>query len=360
MIKVLWISNIPSPYKIELMNMLGRKVDLTSYFEYAKANDRDDKWYGKEFDNFRYKYLENKWFVEILKLFSSDYDVLINSDYSSIICILATIIFRIKGKKVVLQADGGIPVNRGIIMNKMISMVMKLSNAYLSSGYETDKYFNYYGINKNIMHYRFSSLNKIDIDNNKKYYENKCELKNKYNLNNKKVFLSVGQPIHRKGFDILIKAYDKIKTDNTILLIVGGKLQEDNLKLIDELKIDSIKNIEFLVKEDLSIVYGLSDYFVLATREDIWGLVINEAMSFGLPIISTNRCVAAVEFNKICNNAKIVEVEDIDGLANSMQKLLTDDNYAKILGGRSIAGIKDFVIENTAKDYYNAIKEINK
>ena len=48
MIKVLWISNIPSPYKIELMNMLGKKVDLTSYFEYAKANDRDDKWYGKQ------------------------------------------------------------------------------------------------------------------------------------------------------------------------------------------------------------------------------------------------------------------------------------------------------------------------
>ena len=151
-----------------------------------------------------------------------------------------------------------------------------------------------------------------------------------------------------------------MKTDDTMLLLVGGKLQEDNLKLIDDLKIDSIKNVEFLTKEELSIVYGLSDYFVLATREDIWGLVINEAMSFGLPIISTDKCVAAVEFNNLCNNAEIVHVEDIDALANSMQKLLTDDNYAKILGGRSIAGIKDFVIENTAKDYYNAIKEINK
>ena len=294
MIKVLWISNIPSPYKIELMNMLGKKVDLTSYFEYAKANDRDDKWYGKQFDNFKYKYLENRWISEIFKLFSSDYDILINSDYSSIICILATIIFRIKGKKVILQADGGIPVDRGTIMKKVIYMVMKLSNTYLSSGYETDKYFNYYGINENIVHYRFSSLDKSDIDNNKKYYDNKFKLKEKYNLHNKKVFLSVGQPIYRKGFDILIKAYDKVKTDDTMLLIVGGKLQEDNLKLIDDLKIDSIKNVEFLTKEELSIVYGLSDYFVLATREDIWGLVINEAMSFGLPIISTDKCVASV------------------------------------------------------------------
>ena len=122
MIKVLWISNIPSPYKIELMNLLGKKVDLTSYFEYAKANDRDDKWYGKDFNNFKYQYLEDKWFFSIIKLLFSDYDILINSDYSSIICILATIIFRIRGKTVILQADGGIPKDRGFIINKFYKL----------------------------------------------------------------------------------------------------------------------------------------------------------------------------------------------------------------------------------------------
>ena len=43
MIKVLWISNIPSPYKIELMNLLAKEVNLTCLFESEKEKDRNDK-----------------------------------------------------------------------------------------------------------------------------------------------------------------------------------------------------------------------------------------------------------------------------------------------------------------------------
>ena len=355
MIKVLWISNIPSPYKIELMNLLGKKVDLTSYFEYAKANDRDDKWYGKDFNNFKYQYLENKWFFSIIKLLFSDYDILINSDYSSIICILATIIFRIRGKTVILQADGGIPKDRGFIINKLISVIMKLSNCFLSSGYETDKYFNYYGVSENIYHYRFSSLTKNDIENNFALISKKSELKDKNGLSNKKIFLSIGQPIYRKGFDVLIKAYSKIENNNTFLFIVGGDLPEDNKKLIKDLGIINIRNIEFLEKNKLAALYAMSDYFVLATREDIWGLVINEAMSFGLPIISTDKCIAAVEFNNYFNNGIIVPTDNVDVLSKAMNRLLENQELVNMYSNNSLHGIKEYSIENTANDYYYAI-----
>ena len=50
------------------------------------------------------------------------------------------------------------------------------------------------------------------------------------------------------------------------------------------------------------------------TREDIWGLVINEALAAGLPVITTNRCGAGLELIKNNENGFLVNVEDIDEL----------------------------------------------
>ena len=49
-----------------------------------------------------------------------------------------------------------------------------------------------------------------------------------------------------------------------------------------------------------------ADVFVMPTREDIWGLVINEAMAYGLPVVSTDKCIAALELVKNGRNGYII------------------------------------------------------
>ena len=74
-----------------------------------------------------------------------------------------------------------------------------------------------------------------------------------------------------------------------------------------------LKNINFLEfekKEVLYKYYKAADLFILPTREDIWGLVINEAMAHGLPVITTKKCVAGMELVIKGVNGEIVEVED--------------------------------------------------
>ena len=55
-----------------------------------------------------------------------------------------------------------------------------------------------------------------------------------------------------------------------------------------------------------------ADIFVHPTETDVWGLVINEAMAHGLPIITTDGCVAGLELVKNNDNGFIIPVNNID------------------------------------------------
>ena len=68
--------------------------------------------------------------------------------------------------------------------------------------------------------------------------------------------------------------------------------------------------IDFLQTSELKQYYKLSDIFVLPTKYDVWGLVVNEAMSQGLPVISTSACVAAIELVSNGYNGYVIDRVD--------------------------------------------------
>jgi len=87
--------------------------------------------------------------------------------------------------------------------------------------------------------------------------------------------------------------------------------------------------------------------FVLPTREDIWGLVINEAMAYGLPVITTDRCVAGLELVEDGVNGFIVPVKDVKLLAEKMNELLAADTAA--MGAVSLDKVREYTIEGMVR-----------
>ena len=67
--------------------------------------------------------------------------------------------------------------------------------------------------------------------------------------------------------------------------------------------------MSFMTKKELADWYQAADLFVMPTREDVWGLVVNEAMAYGLPVISSDMCGAASEMVKNGYNGYIFENE---------------------------------------------------
>lgn len=331
--KVLFVVNIPSPYRIDFFNELNKYCDLTVLFERKTASDRNELWYNNKFD-FNGIFLKSKNIgneaslsFEVIKYIKKGYDMIILGGYSSPTSMIASIYMKMHKIPYILNADGGFINFNERKINKMIKNYFISSASYwLSSGKETNKYLIYYGAKEErIYNFPFTSVREFDIVKNPITIERKKELKKEMNVPYDKVILSIGQFIPRKGFDWMIESYKNL--EHTVgIYIIGGQVTNEYVLLKDKYKMDNLHFVDFQDKENIKRWYQLSDLFVLPTREDIWGLVINEAMSQGIPVITTNKCIAGLELIENYENGYILDNFKEENLLKTTNEILNLNN----------------------------------
>lgn len=355
---VVWLTRSSAKYKMDLLDEIGKEVNLTILFIEHKNKQRARGFYSDMSGNYKIVWLNE--FSEV-KEHIQKADIFVDSYYASKWGYYCTGIAKRYGIPTVLYADGGIAVKRFFLIEKMINHFMNRHDYILSSSEVTDKYFNYYLKKpKKTYHYHMSSLKEQDILTNKKYFEDKDKYKKELNLQDF-TFISVGQMIPRKGFDILLKAYaESGLNSSTKLLMIGGKPYEELVKLKEELGLTNASFIDAIPKEKLNKYYAASDAFVFTTREDIWGLVVNEALSFGLPMISSDNCVAAEHFKEKEDIGILVENEDVSGFARAMKEVYEKSELRNDMSYKALEKSSSYTIEQASKDIVNTLNDIGK
>ena len=359
--KLLWITNIPSPYRVDFFNEIGKECDVVVVFEKNRSQQRANSWHDYRFINFVGIFLKdvdrlfslNNPFKILKYLKKNSYDYIIVTNYSTLMGIIAIEYMRLRKIRYIIEGDGGFPKKGGGIKEKTKSYLLKGADRYFSTGVIHDQYYIRYGADsKRILRYPFTSVFKNDVLERTLKEIDKDEIKAKYGIQGKKVVIAVGQFIYRKGFDILIKASKEIQAD-TAIYIVGGKPTADYINLAKTNNINNIYFIEHLDKETLKQYYRASDLFVLPTRNDIWGLVINEAMANALPIITTDKCIAGIELVEDEGNGFIVPAENIGELSRRVNMVLDDDIMRRKMSARSLEIIGNYTIENMVRVHMN-------
>jgi len=142
------------------------------------------------------------------------------------------------------------------------------------------------------------------------------------------VFLYVGRLEDYKGVGDLIQAFRLLSSSSSppgrMLLVGDGTMQ---VKIEDECRTNpAIKYLGRLAGADLIDAYALADCFVLPSQSESWGLVVNEAMAAGLPVIVTDQvgCIddLVIEGHTGC----IVPAQSPPVLAAAMKKFLENPN----------------------------------
>jgi len=360
--KVLYLTNIPSPYRIDFFNELGKYCELTVAFERHSSIKRSFEWHSTNYVNFNAIFLKGIDFgadggfcPSIYKwLDKRKFDVIIVGGYSTPTGIIAIAILKIRNIPFCLNSDGGMIKNDKFLLGLIKKILIGSATYWLSTGKMTNAYLLHYGAKvENIIIYPFTSLAKNEILILPKSSQEKITLRNDLGLKYDTLFLSIGQFIHRKGFDILIQAFQKLQDSKIGLVIIGGGEEREMYEaIIEKSQIRNIHLIDFKKKKDVLKYYDCSDIFVLPTREDIWGLVINEAMSRGLPVVSTTKCVAAVELVREDKNGYIVSAENEEELYDIINKFAYMKKEAIFeMGKNAIRFIQDYTIENMASTH---------
>ena len=365
--KVLYITNVPVPYRVDFFNELGLRCKLTVLFEKDSSNERNELWKKYRFENFVGIILngisintDSAICFDVIKYIrKKEYDYLIIDNLSSPTGMMALQYAKKHKIPYGFEIDGGFAKSGKGIKEKIKKHFISGATYYLSPAVEADRYLLQYGAEeKRIYRYPFTSIKKIDIINAKITVAEKKKLRNKFNINEDKVIISVGQFIYRKGFDWLLKAICKIDK-NIGLYIIGGQPIEEYTSFVKDNELTNVHFIDFMAKDDLKLWYFCADLFVLPTREDIWGLVINEAMAYGLPIITTRQCIAGLELVEEGVNGYLVEAEDIDSLRDRINKILNSDVLRIKMGNSSLRIIQDYTIEKMVQRHLEVLEKLN-
>lgn len=360
--RVLYITTVPAPYKVRFFEELGKSCDLTVIFELDNVSYRKDGWMKTEFENFKYAYLKGIKFknkiisTEVIKYVKDNkYDLIVIGVYSTISQIIAQLYMKFNNIHYIISSDGGLIKKEKKINYLIKKYFISSANQWLSTGDTTTQYLVNYGAKlENVYKYPFTSIMEDDILSDIIDGKEKKEIRERLNILEDKVIISVGQFIYRKGYDILLKSCEYL--DSRIgVYIVGGKPTEEYLKIKKELNLENIHFIDFMDKKELSQYYKASDLFILPTREDIWGLVVNEAIAYGLPIITTNKCVAGLELVSE-NNGIVIESDSVNQLSMAIIDIFNRD--IKTLGRNSIEIARLYTIENMAKEHYEIFKKV--
>lgn len=190
--------------------------------------------------------------------------------------------------------------------------------------------------------------------------ENAMLLRSRYNLPDS-YFLCVARFLDIKNLPFLVRAFAAYKRHTndreTGLVLIGSGPDEDNIRAaIRESGLRNVLLPGFLQADVTPIYYALASCFVLpSARFECWGLVVNEAMACGLPVLVSDQVGCAEDLVRYGENGYTFDPTDINALAQLMARVIGDDDKRARMGVESQRIIAGHSCDIGAQNLWKAV-----
>ncbi len=330
------LTNIPAPYRKPMWEAYAKIPDTEFDIYYCASTESDRKWKVPKAEGVREIFLEGKTFgnnahinLGIIKL-TRKYDLWVVGGYSMPTAQLLIILCKIFNIPYVIMFDGRSPLKINVKENsvKMAwkKFLIKGVLAWLGNGTVGWSGAKKLGIPEDKIYNQYLT---VDVEHFRSLLPSKEQLRliKRSELaipEDAFVVLYIGRLVKLKGVQDLISAFRRLASENMLLylLIVGHGNYEEELKRISAKhpRIIFTGNIEY---EKIHEAYFASDLFVLPTYDDVWGLVVNEAIACELPVITTTASGVSLE---LVEKERVVEPGDTYALAKGIREVLGGKN----------------------------------
>jgi glycosyltransferase involved in cell wall biosynthesis len=170
------------------------------------------------------------------------------------------------------------------------------------------------------------------------------------------VVLSVARLAPEKGIDTLVRATAATAERRLLVVVAGegparGELEE--LARALGVRLSLLGDLQ--PWDRVFDCYAAADVFALLSRHEPWGVVVNEAAAFGLPLVLSDRVGAAFDLLDGHDNGVLVPVDDVTATADALRRLADDPSLRRTAGARSRELMRAWGYEPSIENFVMAV-----
>ena len=175
-------------------------------------------------------------------------------------------------------------------------------------------------------------------------------------------FLFVGRMVREKGVFDLLEAYGKLtpelRTLVSLVLVGEGIARDEVTRRAMQIAPGQVRCAGFVHRDQLASYYALAESFIFPSHSDPWGLVVNEAMACGLPVISSDAAGCVADLIEDNWNGRVVRRGDVMQLASAMEELGRDSALRTQMGNHGRERILRYSPEACAAGIAQAARSV--
>ncbi len=339
--KLAFVTNLCAHYRVRTFEVLARYYDVDYYFFSA-----GDDWYwqqenGVRAGRFRHEYLSGfnigrTRVTPVLpwKLWRGDYDAYIKCINGRFVLPITYLVARLKRKPFVLWT--GIWMRLETTAHRFLAPFTRYIYRHADAIVVYGRHVRDYLVTEGVPSERiFLAAHAVDNEVYRRAIPLEAQIRLRHQLGilaNQKVILYLGRLEEVKGLPFLIEAFASQQRDDAVLVIAGtGSKQVELENLARKTGVaDQIAFAGYIRPEEAVLYYAIAHVCVLpsitmAYGNELWGLVVNEAMNQGVPVIASE-AVGAAAGGLIEDGVSgfVVPERDSASLARALQRMLDD------------------------------------
>lgn len=353
----------PIHYQVQLYKRLGQTspIDVTMLFcsRFGLTQSVDPtfgvavKWYdGEILDGCKHKFLAKRsrspttFFVNftpgvLREITNGGYDVLLIQGYAGATDWLGILAAKTRSCRLLFRGETVLrscaSTAREVARGLAIQALSKSIDVFLPIGSRSRDFYLHYGIAPDRL-----VLSPYAVDN--EFFFGQASLLQHRRTDIRKqlgisadipVVLYVSKLIPRKRPLHLLRAFELVDTPAALVFVGDGPLKAEIERQVARRGMRNVLCLGFQHQHNLAQFYAIADVFVLPSEYEPWGLVVNEAMCFSLPVITTNGVSASQDLLVNGENGFVYEAGNTEALRDALEQLLGDRNLRLKMGQRS-------------------------
>jgi glycosyltransferase involved in cell wall biosynthesis len=372
-IRLVVLASHPIQYQVPLFRALAARpeIDLSVLFcSNAGVEAYQDEGFGREvkwdiplLGGYRCAFLQNLslrpdpsrfWGLvnpAVLRQLRREHvDAVLVHGWASVTNWLAMLTAFVSGIPVLLRGETHLlfelPRWKAVLKRTLLTRLFRRISAFLAIGRCNRDFYSAYGVPKDrIFHVPYAVDNGFFFASAVELSSQKVQLKQALGISpDLPMVLFVGKLLPKKGPADLLEAFARVtkKTQSALLYVGDGPLRAELEAEVRSRSLSNVLFVGFRNQSELPHFYAVADVFVLPSRFEPWGLVLNEAMCFGLPVIASDQVGASHDLIRDGENGFIFPAGDVSALENCLERLISGRALRSRMGEVSSCIIREW------------------